>query len=208
MVANGSWRLPGLGVAIALCVAFALGCGFPRAGFADTGGDAPGTAEGCANATVPAIVASARTMGNAVVCLVNRARASYGLPPLVQAHSLTLLAQRYTSEMVSRHFFSHTAPNGSTPGARIAAAGYLWSWEGENIASGFPTPLSVVSDWMHSRGHCFNMLAPVFRNIGVGVSPHPVAYATEPATWTQDFGLRRGQSSLSTNWRPADSCPH
>jgi uncharacterized protein YkwD len=147
-------------------------------------------------------------MRNAVVCLVNHERARYGLPPLIQVRKLTTSAQNYTAEMVRRDFFSHTAPNGSTPGARIAATGYRWSWAGENIASGFPTPLSVVMGWMQSQGHCYNMLAPVFRDIGVGVSPKAVAGASEPATWTQDFGLPMGEQAPSKNWGPANSCPH
>ncbi|HWF75429.1 MAG TPA: CAP domain-containing protein [Solirubrobacteraceae bacterium] len=147
-------------------------------------------------------------MRNAVVCLVNYERARYHLPRLLQVHKLNSSAQRYTAEMVRRNFFSHTAPNGSTPGARIAATGYHWSWAGENIASGYATPLSVVTGWMHSQGHCYNMLAPTFRNIGVGVSPHPVGYATTPSTWTQDFGLPMGAHSPSGNWGPANSCPH
>jgi uncharacterized protein YkwD len=147
-------------------------------------------------------------MRTAVVCLVNHERAVYHLPPLHEVHKLTISAQNYTAEMVRDDFFSHTAPNGSTPGARIAATGYRWSWAGENIASGFPTPLAVVTGWMHSQGHCYNMLAPVFSDIGVGVSPNAVASASEPSTWTQDFGLPMGAHAPSGDWGPANSCPH
>jgi uncharacterized protein YkwD len=142
------------------------------------------------------------------VCLVNQERARYHLPALHEVRKLTTSAQSYTSEMVRDDFFSHTAPNGSTPGARITATGFRWSWAGENIASGYPTPLSVVTGWMQSQGHCYNILAPVFSDIGVGVSPQAVAQATGPATWTQDFGLPLGAQAPSNNWGPANSCPH
>jgi len=195
-------------LAIAVCVAFALCATLPHLGYAAVRATAAGTRDGCANATVRASTASQKTMRAAVVCLVNYERSQYHLPPLSTVRKLTRSAQRYTADMVHHHFFSHTAPNGSTPGKRIAATGYRWTWAGENIASGYPTPFSVVTGWMHSQGHCYNMLAPVFRNIGVGEVPHPVAGASEPATWTQDFGLRAGQHAPSGNWGPANSCPH
>ena len=205
---SGRWRTSAVGLMIAVGVALMLCAALPRLGFAAVRAHAAGAQDGCANATASASTASPETMRDAVVCLVNFERARYHLPPLVQVHKLNVSAQRYTADMVRHDFFSHTAPNGSTPGARIAAAGYHWSWMGENIASGYPTPLAVITAWMHSQGHCYNMLAPVFRDIGVGVSPHAVAPAGGPATWTQDFGLPRGQHAPSGKWGPANSCPH
>jgi uncharacterized protein YkwD len=204
----GRRRLPVVGLVMAFCVAFALCSVLPRVAHASVNAHAAGSADGCVDATVPASAASAPAMRRAVVCLVNRERARYGLPRLREDRKLNVSAQDYTSEMVRRDFFSHTAPNGSTPGARIAATGFHWSWAGENIASGYPTPLSVVNAWMNSQGHCYNLLAPVFRDIGVGVSPRPVAGASEPATWTQDFALPRGAHAPSHNWGPSNSCPH
>jgi uncharacterized protein YkwD len=201
---SGRRRVPKSRLGHALLVALALCGALPCLAFAEARPHAAGPLDRCPNAGVPARGASTQAMRNAVVCLVNRERARYHLPPVVQVHKLTHSAQSYTSEMAHRHFFSHTAPNGSSPGARIAATGYHWSWMGENIAIGYQTPLAVVTGWMHSREHCYNVLAPVFRNIGVGV----VARNSRSATWTQDFGLLRGAHSPSGNWGPADSCPH
>jgi uncharacterized protein YkwD len=205
---SGRDSLPVVSLAIAFCIALTLFGALPRLARADVQAHTAGYADGCANANVSASSGSVREMRRAVVCLVNVERARYHLPRLRQVHKLTESAQDYTAEMVRRDFFSHTAPNGSTPGARIAATGYRWSWAGENIASGYPTPLAVVTGWMHSQGHCYNMLAPVFANIGVGVSPYPVAGASTPSTWTQDFGLPMGAHAPSSNWGPANSCPH
>jgi uncharacterized protein YkwD len=205
---SGRKRTSKAGFGVALLASIAVLCTIPLGGSAAVRGHAAGVRDGCADATITATSASTEAMRHAVVCLVNFERARYHLPRLLQVRKLNDSAQRYTAEMVRRNFFSHTAPNGSTPGARIAAAGYRWSWAGENIASGYPTPLAVVTGWMHSQGHCYNMLAPTFHNIGVGVSPHPVGYASVPSTWTQDFGLPLGQRSPSSNWGPANSCPH
>ncbi|MDQ6806121.1 MAG: CAP domain-containing protein [Actinomycetota bacterium] len=205
---SGRRRTSNVGLVVVLLASIAVFCTLPHPALAAIRGHAAGVRDGCADATISATIASPRVMRNAVVCLVNYERARYRLPGLSEVRKLNASAQSYTVEMVRRNFFSHTAPNGSTPGARIAASGYRWSWAGENIASGYRTPLSVVTGWLHSQGHCYNMLAPAFRNIGVGVSPHPVGAATVPATWTQDFGLPLGSHSPSRNWGPANSCPH
>jgi uncharacterized protein YkwD len=205
---SGRIRLPVVGLVTAICLAFAISGALAQRAGAAVYAHTAGVADGCANATVAASAASAQAMRRAVICLANHERADYGLPALRQDRKLNISAQDYTTEMVRRDFFSHTAPNGSTPGARIAATGFHWSWAGENIASGYPTPLSVVTAWMHSQGHCYNLLAPVFRDIGVGVDPRPVADASEPSTWTQDFALPMGARTPSHDWGPSNSCPH
>ena len=78
--------------------------------------------------------------------------------------------------MVSSDVFSH----GTNFAGRISAAGYVWRSAGENIATGFQTPRSVVNAWMASTGHCQNILNPTYGNVGTGVSRAPVrgwAYA-------------------------------
>jgi uncharacterized protein YkwD len=205
---SGRRRTSAKGLTLALLAVLALCIALPRPALAASRSHAVSGQSACANANANASSTSAQTLRAAVVCLVNQERARYHLPALHEVRKLTTSAQSYTSEMVRDDFFSHTAPNGSTPGARITATGFRWSWAGENIASGYPTPLSVVTGWMQSQGHCYNILAPVFSDIGVGVSPQAVAQATGPATWTQDFGLPLGAQAPSNNWGPANSCPH
>ena len=68
---------------------------------------------------------------------------------------------------------------------------------------------AVVDAWMHSAEHCRNILTPTYRNVGTGVSPHPVgSFASGPSTWTEDFGLLMSNSAPSQNWGPADGCPY
>ena len=89
---------------------------------------------------------------------------------------------------------------------RISAVGFHWSQAGENIATGFPTPYSVVAGWMRSTGHCKNILDPAFRDVGTGVNAH--ATVASNGTWTQDFGLLVGQRPASGNRAPAAGCPY
>jgi uncharacterized protein YkwD len=124
----------------------------------------------------------------AVVCLINRERAERGLPALQANADLDHSAQRWTQVMVTHHEFTH----GTDFAGRISAAGFRWSRAGENIATGYRTPASVVRGWMASTGHCENILDPGYRSVGTGVSPG-AALPSDPGTWTQDFGLRLGQ---------------
>ncbi|MGW3565961.1 CAP domain-containing protein [Streptomyces sp. NPDC000941] len=119
-----------------------------------------------------------------VRALTNAERAAAGLPPLAPDPDLTVAAQRHSEDMVARDFYSHTAPEGSQPWDRAAAAGCRHRGIGENIACGQRTPSEVVRGWMDSPGHRANILKPEFSHIGIG-------YATGSRAgtyWTQLFG--------------------
>jgi uncharacterized protein YkwD len=160
---------------------------------------------GCAGANTPATAGPRREMRDAVVCLINDQRVRHHLPPLQASTELDSSAQRWTNAMVSSGQFTH----GSNFAARISAAGFHWSFAGENIATGFSTPAQVVRGWMASTGHCQNILNPSFADVGTGVSPHAVrGFATGPSTWTQDFGLWMGHGAPSHDGAPAAGCPY
>ena len=156
----------------------------------------------CAGATTAIAVSTKPALRAAVVCLINRQRTSRGLPRLVADSKLDRSAQGWTNEMVSHHEFTH----GADFAERISAAGFRWSQAGENIATGYPTPTSVVAGWMRSTGHCENILDPAFRYVGTGVSRG--ATVLSPGTWTQDFGLLMGQRAPSGNRGPESGCPY
>ena len=159
----------------------------------------------CAFSHSPIASATRPQLQRAVVCLVNEQRRRYGLPPLRENARLNRSAQGWTNAMVADHAFTH----GADFGARISAVGFDWSNIGENIATGFPTPASVVSAWMQSTGHCQNILNPTWRYVGTGVDDRMIAgYSSQAGTWTQDFGLWMGQSAPSGSWGPADGCPY
>ncbi len=159
----------------------------------------------CRNATTPIANGGHLQMRNAVVCLINRQRRARGLPGLRASSQLDRSAQGWTNAMVSQSDFTH----GTDFSARISAVGFEWSNAGENIATGFQTPASVVAAWMASTGHCQNILSPTFREVGTGVSDRSIAGAsTLRGTWTQDFGLLMNQHPASGDWGPADGCPY
>ena len=144
-------------------------------------------------------------MRAAVVCLINQQRNAHGLPSLKVSPRLNRSAQSWNQAMVASGDFTH----GSNFAGRISAVGYDWQMAGENIATGFATPQSVVAAWMASPDHCRNILDPSFRDIGTGVSPAAVgSWASQPSTWTNDFGLLMSQNPPSGNTGPQNGCPY
>ena len=131
-----------------------------------------------------------------MVCLINDQRRAHGLPALTENARLNRSAQGWTNVMVIKRYFSH----GTDFAIRITDVGFRWSSVGENIATGYRTAAAVVTAWMASPGHCENILSPMYRYVGTGVSNRPIAgFSNEAGTWTQDFGLLMGQPA-PTNW--------
>lgn len=131
--------------------------------------------------------ASAATVANQVLTLVNRERSKAGCRPLVLDSRLQGAAKLHSQDMASRNYFSHTSRNGRTFVQRIRAKNYNGLRLGENIAAGQPNTTSVVSAWMKSPGHRANILNCRYASMGVNYARggHYGIY------WTQDFGAAR-----------------
>lgn len=98
------------------------------------------------------------------------------------AHNLLLVdsARTHSQWMLDNDIFSHTGANDSTPGQRMAAAGYVFTGQwanGENIAYAGTTASSIdLTDYaarhheglFKSPGHRVNILSTNFRELGVG----------------------------------------
>jgi uncharacterized protein YkwD len=149
-------------------------------------------------ASLPTQAASDLTsFADQVLVLVSQQRAARALPPLTRVGALDHAAQDYAVRMAAEGFFAHTAPDGSTPGDRMQAAGYTGRTWGENIAAGQQTPDAVMTAWMHSSGHAANILNANYAHIGIGVAlggPYGIY-------WVQDFGATGGSA-------PAGPPPH
>ena len=132
--------------------------------------------------------AAAATSDSArVVELVNGERAARGLAPLAWEDRLASSAGAYAQYMASANFFSHTGADGSNAVARDEAAGYVdWSFLGENLAAGQPTPERVVQGWMNSPAHRANILSGEACEIGIGKAYNPVSRFGN--YWTMEIG--------------------
>jgi hypothetical protein len=140
-----------------------------------------------------------------LLCLMNRARAHYGLRPLRTNRCLHRVAARHAHDMVNRGYFAHTTPNGWDPGRRARASGYVprrAAWlVGENIAwgvAGAARPNWVMNAWMHSPPHRHNILSRQFRDVGIGVARGVPVRGFRGvrlrATFSVEFGAHHGRT--------------
>jgi uncharacterized protein YkwD len=140
-----------------------------------------------------------------LLCLMNRARARFGLRPLRTNRCLHRVAARHAHDMVNRRYFAHTTPNGWDPGRRARASGYVpraAAWlVGENIAwgvAGAARPAWVMRAWMHSPPHRHNILNRHFRDVGIGVARGVPLRGFRRmrlrATFSVEFGAHHGRT--------------
>lgn len=111
--------------------------------------------------------------------LINADRAAAGAQPLAGNGLLNAAAESHSQWMIDADVFSHTGANGSTPTARMQAAGYAFSgaWSnGENIAwmslrapAGYADEVQQLhTNLMNSEGHRANLLNGGFTEVGLG----------------------------------------
>lgn len=153
----------------------------------------------CVDVAIAPKQATLADLSSSMLCLVNRVRIRYALPPLQESLELRRSATGHSLDMVSHDYFSHDGPTGSTLGTRVASAGYLARVSsftvGENIGGGSGrragSPIAVFRSWMHSPPHRANILDPDFHDAGVGVARgYPRGGGLTAATYTLDLGRR------------------
>ncbi|MCH7588933.1 MAG: CAP domain-containing protein [Chloroflexi bacterium] len=122
------------------------------------------------------------TFEEQVILLINIERSNVGLPPLTLDIRLQSPARWFSNDLVVNGITNladpHEDSNGDSPGERVTAAGYAWSWVGETIifGSGGPndTPEEVVQGWMASSPHRAILLHSTPTHIGVGYTHDPL----------------------------------
>jgi uncharacterized protein YkwD len=108
-------------------------------------------------------------------------------PPLIWNDQLEVAAIEHAADMSMRGYFSHESLDGRSFQDRIMNTGYTIKGfkgieVGENIAFGPQTVAEVMEGWLHSPGHCRNLMNPGFKEIGI---------AETNTYWVQDFGGRK-----------------
>jgi uncharacterized protein YkwD len=132
----------------------------------------------------------------ALLYRINQVRIGHGLRPVMPTLRLQRAATRHSDDMMTRDYFAHTSPTGSSVYSRIVNSGFVagYSWiGGETLAWGngsLATPLSTVHAWLASPEHRAIMLSPKFR--WIGISRTCGNYRGDPSTcvWTADWVKR------------------
>lgn len=107
-----------------------------------------------------------------LLTFVNNERQNKGLGPLTLNPQLSDAARRKAADMLAKNYWAHFAPDGSTsPWVLIKAAGYNYTYAGENLAKGFTDSGSVVSAWMNSQTHRENILSDRYKDVGFAIVP-------------------------------------
>ena len=135
-----------------------------------------------------------------VVRELNRVRTEHGLRPLRFGGGLRAAATQHSRAMLELGFFKHESANGTAFDDRIrrfySDRGWgVWS-VGETLlsSSGDIDARQIVAAWVDSRAHRAIILAPVWRDAGIGAYFADAAagdFGDSPAlVVTADFGLR------------------
>ncbi len=108
------------------------------------------------------------------------------LQPLRRQANLERAARGQAVNLSLYKYFDHTSlVDNSTVGERAKAADYKWMKIGENIAAGQLSPQTVVDGWLHSYGHCLNIMTPDFTELGVSYIRN---LTKQRNYWVQVFG--------------------
>jgi uncharacterized protein YkwD len=154
-------------------------------------------ADECAAAGSVAVDEATREQAiDAVLCLVNRERATRGVGAVRASSPLESAAVGHSDAMVSAKFFSHASRNGDSAQRRVARTGYGRNpLVGETIAWGsgpFATPAQLVGSFLSSTKHRRIMLDRRYRDVGIGIAlgAPRAAVPGDATTVTLDFGHR------------------
>ncbi len=109
-----------------------------------------------------------------IIVELNISRQKNGFTQLHPNEQLNRAAQAKANDMVSHKYWSHIAPDGTTPSQWIDDTCYNYSVAGENLARGFSTTPGVMKAWDESPTHRDNMLDSRYRDVGVAIMPSDV----------------------------------
>jgi len=153
---------------------------------------APGTAIITATASngvrrdITITVVDLNALAAEVFRLVNLERSGNGLSRLSNNNSILNAAAMVRAREITTSF-SHTRPDGRGQSTAYTDLGGrftgVFTGTGENIASSYTSPATVMTAWMNSSGHRANILNPRFTHLGVGVALD----STGKLLWVQTF---------------------
>lgn len=128
---------------------------------------------------------------------LNQVRVLLGLPPLKLNDALCEAAQTQANEVLIMQECSHTDRQGRRVDRRATEVGYSFLRIAENLAAGQPTWERALEDWLNSPPHRTAILAPEYREIGIGSAWINSGRYTH--AWAHVLGVRKGVYPLIIN---------
>lgn len=104
-----------------------------------------------------------------LIDLTNASRAANGLANVTENNKLNTAALAKANDMFTNQYFAHTSPAGKTPWDFIKAAGFDYTYAGENLAIGYDSDQELHDAWMNSPTHRANIMSANFHEIGMAV---------------------------------------
>lgn len=183
-------------------------CAFVFAGAAQAYAD-------CPNADTIPTAENLEEIRAALVCLHNEERRKASVPVLSSDLRLQAAADKHSNDMVANTYFAHDTPSGLNPFDRMRREGYIRrgvAWNASETiawASGSrATPRSVMTAWLDSTSQRLTLLAPDFRDVGIGIAlGAPIVRMPDAApavTYTVDYGWRTPMRRLRACLRKAE----
>jgi uncharacterized protein YkwD len=150
------------------------------------------SARSCPGAKSRISKAPPHKLRSALLCLVNRKRATEGLPALRRDRKLQKAAGRHARDMVRHDYFAHQRPGGPDLTERLDRAGWHGSRWGETIAYGCgraSSPKATLRGWLDSPPHREILLSGTYKRGGLGLGAEALC-GSGGATWVLDVGRR------------------
>lgn len=105
--------------------------------------------------------------------LLNQQRQKQGLAPLKPVAELARAAQAQVDDMVARHYYEFTSPEGRTLEDWIKEAGYREQLVTEKIVRTDRTPQALAASWSQSpEAHRQSLFHPEVEELGVGIGEY------------------------------------
>lgn len=115
--------------------------------------------------------ASSAQLETQALTLLNQARVAHGIPPIIMDPRLEVAARAHSNDIVQHGYFythPHIGSDGSTPAARIGAAGVIMITADEDVAVNSSLQ-AALDDMMISPTHHAALFSSSFTLTGIGV---------------------------------------
>lgn len=112
----------------------------------------------------------ASVLPGVLTTLTNKDRVANGVAALTEDDHLAQAAQMKAEDMAAKGYFAHVDPEGRQPWYWLDAAGYDYTYAGENLAVNFTDSEDVEKAWMNSPTHQANIVKAQYTRIGIGTA--------------------------------------